>query len=40
VEELLRYARDREVSPVQPKLWFDGEVARVALPGEPGYQDR
>jgi 8-oxo-dGTP pyrophosphatase MutT (NUDIX family) len=37
VAELLRYARSREVLPVQPKVWFDGEVARVALPGEPGY---
>ena len=29
------YASGREVLPVQPKVWFDGEVARVALPGEP-----
>ena len=35
--ELLEYAHGREVLPVQPKVWFDGEVARVALPGEPGY---
>jgi 8-oxo-dGTP pyrophosphatase MutT (NUDIX family) len=35
--ELLDYSRGREVLPVQPKVWFDGEVARVALPGEPGY---
>ena len=35
--ELLEYARGRKVLPVQPKVWFDGEVARVALPGEPGY---
>jgi 8-oxo-dGTP pyrophosphatase MutT (NUDIX family) len=35
--ELLEYSRGREVLPVQPKVWFDGEVARVALPGEPGY---
>jgi 8-oxo-dGTP pyrophosphatase MutT (NUDIX family) len=38
VAELLEYARDREVLPVQPKVWFDGEVARVALPGEAGYE--
>jgi 8-oxo-dGTP pyrophosphatase MutT (NUDIX family) len=37
VAELLSYARGREVRPVQPKVWFDGEVARVLLPGEPGY---
>jgi 8-oxo-dGTP pyrophosphatase MutT (NUDIX family) len=38
VAELLEYARGREVLAVQPKVWFDGEVARVALPGEPGYR--
>jgi 8-oxo-dGTP pyrophosphatase MutT (NUDIX family) len=38
VVELLEYARGREVRPVQPKVWFDGEVARVVLPGEPGYE--
>jgi 8-oxo-dGTP pyrophosphatase MutT (NUDIX family) len=38
VSDLLSYASDREVLPVQPKVWFDGEVARVALPGEPGYE--
>jgi 8-oxo-dGTP pyrophosphatase MutT (NUDIX family) len=37
VAELLRYASGRDVMPVQPKVWFDGEVARVLLPGEPGY---
>jgi len=37
VAELLSYASGREVRPVQPKVWFDGEVARVLLPGEPGY---
>jgi 8-oxo-dGTP pyrophosphatase MutT (NUDIX family) len=38
VAELLRYASGREVLPVQPKVWFDGEVARVLLPGDPGYE--
>jgi 8-oxo-dGTP pyrophosphatase MutT (NUDIX family) len=37
--ELLAYAAEREVLPVQPRLLFDGEVARVLLPGEPGYDD-
>jgi 8-oxo-dGTP pyrophosphatase MutT (NUDIX family) len=37
VTALLEYARGREVLPLQPKVWFDGEVARVLLPGEPGY---
>lgn len=39
VADLLRYASGRDVLPVQPKVWFDGEVARVLLPGEPGYDD-
>lgn len=39
VEELLDYAGGRKVLPVQPKVFFDGEVARVLLPGEPGYED-
>ncbi len=38
VVELLAYADGRQVHPVQPKVWFDGEVARVLLPGEPGYE--
>jgi 8-oxo-dGTP pyrophosphatase MutT (NUDIX family) len=38
VAELLSYASGREVLPVQPKVWFDGEVARVVLPGELGYE--
>ncbi len=37
VGALLDYARGREVLPVQPRVFFDGEVARVLLPGEPGY---
>lgn len=36
--ELLRWAQGREVVPVQPRVVVDGEVARVVLPGEPGYQ--
>lgn len=37
VEELLSYARGREVQPIQPRVILEGEVARVLLPGEPGY---
>lgn len=37
--ELLAHAAQREVLPVQPRLMFEGEVARVLLPGEPGYED-
>jgi 8-oxo-dGTP pyrophosphatase MutT (NUDIX family) len=35
--ELLRYAHGRTVEPVQPHIVLAGEVARVVLPGEPGY---
>ena len=38
-DELLAYARGREVLPVQPKVLLSGETARVVLPGEPGYED-
>src|ERR1700730_15123075 len=37
VQALLAHARGREVQPVQPKVLLEGEVARVLLPGEPGY---
>ena len=30
--------RGREVRPVQPRVVVTGEVARVLLPGEPGYE--
>lgn len=36
--DLLAHARGREVLPVQPRVVLDGEVARVLLPGEPGYE--
>jgi 8-oxo-dGTP pyrophosphatase MutT (NUDIX family) len=39
-EELLAYAADREVQPIQPRVVVEGEVARVLLPGEPGYDER
>jgi 8-oxo-dGTP pyrophosphatase MutT (NUDIX family) len=35
--DLLAYARGRAVEPVEPRIVLAGEVARVALPGEPGY---
>jgi 8-oxo-dGTP pyrophosphatase MutT (NUDIX family) len=38
-DELLTYARGREVKPIQPRVVVEGEVARVLLPGEPGYDD-
>jgi 8-oxo-dGTP pyrophosphatase MutT (NUDIX family) len=37
VDELLAHARGRDVQPVQPKVLLEGEVARIVLPGEPGY---
>jgi 8-oxo-dGTP pyrophosphatase MutT (NUDIX family) len=37
VAALMAYARGREVQPVQPKVLLEGEVARIVLPGEPGY---
>jgi 8-oxo-dGTP pyrophosphatase MutT (NUDIX family) len=38
-QELLTYARGRNVEPVQPRVVLFGETARVLLPGEPGYDD-
>lgn len=37
VAEALGYARGRTVQPVQPRVILEGEVARILLPGEPGY---
>lgn len=37
VAELLAYAHGREVLPVEPHVFVEGEVARIVLPGEPGY---
>ncbi len=37
VQELFAYAQGREVLPVQPRVVLEGEVARILLPGEPGY---
>jgi 8-oxo-dGTP pyrophosphatase MutT (NUDIX family) len=37
VESLMSYARGRDVQPVQPRVLLEGEVARIVLPGEPGY---
>jgi 8-oxo-dGTP pyrophosphatase MutT (NUDIX family) len=37
VAELIAYARGRDVQPVEPKVLLEGEVARVLLPGDPGY---
>ncbi len=39
VDELLGYARGREVLPVEPRVVMEGEVARILLPGDEGYID-
>jgi len=36
-DELLDYARGREVHQVEPRVLRSGETARIVLPGEPGY---
>jgi 8-oxo-dGTP pyrophosphatase MutT (NUDIX family) len=38
-DELLAWADGREVEPIEPKVVIEGEVARVVLPGEPGYRE-
>ena len=35
--ELLGWAQGREVVPVEPRVVLAGEVARIVMPGEPGY---
>ena len=39
VDELLAHARGREIHPVQPRVFVQGETARIVLPGEPGYEN-
>jgi len=39
VADALARARERRVLPIQPRVLVDGGVARVLLPGEPGYDD-
>ena len=36
--ELLEWATGRDVVPIEPRVVMQGEVARVVLPGEPGYE--
>jgi len=38
-DALLEHTRTREVVPIQPRVVFSGETARVVLPGEPGYEE-
>jgi 8-oxo-dGTP pyrophosphatase MutT (NUDIX family) len=37
VDALLAHASGLEVMPVEPRVVLEGEVARVLLPGDPGY---
>jgi 8-oxo-dGTP pyrophosphatase MutT (NUDIX family) len=37
VDHALQEARRRKVMPVEPRVLVDGGVARVLMPGEPGY---
>ena len=37
-DELLAFARDRTVEPVEPRVVGDGPSARIVLPGEAGYE--
>jgi len=39
VADVLAHARSRRVQPVEPRVLTDAGVARVLLPGEPGYDD-
>jgi 8-oxo-dGTP pyrophosphatase MutT (NUDIX family) len=34
---LVEHARQRTVEPIEPRVVLEGEVARVLLPGDPGY---
>ena len=38
-DALIAYAASRDVVPVEPRVIREGEIARVVLPGEPGYDD-
>jgi 8-oxo-dGTP pyrophosphatase MutT (NUDIX family) len=38
-DELLAWAHGREIVPVEPRVVFSGEVARIVMPGEPGYAE-
>jgi 8-oxo-dGTP pyrophosphatase MutT (NUDIX family) len=37
-DEVLAYARGRDVIPVVPRIVIEGEVARIVLPGESGSE--
>jgi 8-oxo-dGTP pyrophosphatase MutT (NUDIX family) len=37
VAELFEHARGKDVLPVEPHVVMEGEIARILLPGDPGY---
>jgi 8-oxo-dGTP pyrophosphatase MutT (NUDIX family) len=39
VDDALAAARGRRVLPVEPRVLVEGGVARVLMPGEPGYEE-
>jgi 8-oxo-dGTP pyrophosphatase MutT (NUDIX family) len=38
-DALIAHAAARDVVPVTPKIVLEGEIARVLLPGDPGYDE-
>jgi 8-oxo-dGTP pyrophosphatase MutT (NUDIX family) len=38
-DALLAFARGQEVRPIEPRVVVEGEVARILLPGEAGYDE-
>jgi 8-oxo-dGTP pyrophosphatase MutT (NUDIX family) len=38
-DALVAHAHGRSVEPVEPRVVLEGEVARVLLPGDPGYSE-
>ncbi len=36
-DALINHAAQQTVEPIEPRVLFEGELARVLLPGEPGY---
>jgi 8-oxo-dGTP pyrophosphatase MutT (NUDIX family) len=39
-DELIGYAYGQEIRTVTPRVVSDGEISRIVLPGEPGYDGR
>jgi hypothetical protein len=36
-DDLIAYARGRQIRPIEPRVVGSGETMRILLPGEPGY---